>query len=75
MAIGKQKRKTTKTRKILKDVGKELKRNEPAIVGKTRAKKGKAAAEAQKDAILLSKARRRGARIPKKPTTKKKRRR
>jgi len=38
----------------------EVKRNEPAIVGKTRRKKGAAAARRQKEAIALSKARRRG---------------
>jgi hypothetical protein len=74
MATKKPKRKPTKTRKILKSVGAELKKNEPDIVGKTRAKKGQEAAEAQREAILLSKARRRGARIPKKPTKKTRRR-
>jgi len=42
----------------------EVKRNEPAIVGKTRRKKGAAAARRQKIAIALSKARRKGAKIP-----------
>jgi hypothetical protein len=74
MATKKPKRKPTKTRKILKDVGKELKKNEPAIVGETRRKKGKAAALAQERAILLSKAQKRGAKIPKKPTKKTRRR-
>ena len=36
----------------------EVHRNEPAVVAKTRAKKGKAAAERQRKAIALSKARR-----------------
>ena len=36
----------------------EVKRNEPKIVAKTRRKKGKAAARKQKVAIALSKARR-----------------
>ena len=53
----------TQTRRILEDVGHELKVNEPEIVGKTRAKKGAAAAESQRVAILLSKAKKRGARI------------
>jgi hypothetical protein len=44
--------------KLLKRAFHEVKRNEPAIVGKTRKKKGKAAAEKQKIAIALSKARR-----------------
>ncbi len=39
---------------------KEVKKNEPAIVGETRRKKGKKAAEKQKVAIALSKARRAG---------------
>ena len=53
----------TKTRRILEDVGHELKVNEPKIVGKTRAEKGAAAANEQRVAILLSKAKKRGARI------------
>jgi hypothetical protein len=68
----KSKRKPTKTRKILKSVGAELKKNEPAIVGETRRKKGKSAALAQERAILLSKAQKRGAKI--KPNTKTRRR-
>lgn len=36
----------------------EVNKDEPSIVGKTRAKKGEAAAEKQKVAIALSKARR-----------------
>ena len=43
----------------------EVMHNEPAVVGKTRRKKGKAAARKQKVAIALSKARRRGAKVPK----------
>lgn len=53
----------TKTRRILEDVGHELKVNEPKIVGETRRKDGAEAAEAQRVAILLSKAKKRGARI------------
>ena len=48
---------THKTR-ILSRIGKELKKNPPKILAKTRRKKGKTAALAQKRAILLSKARR-----------------
>lgn len=44
----------------------EVEHNEPAIVGKTRRKKGAKAAERQKKAIALDKARRAGAHIPKK---------
>jgi len=62
----KSRKKQTKTKKILKSVGRELKRNEPKVVAKTRRKKGNAAAKRQKTAILLSKARRRGARIKRK---------
>ena len=55
-----------KTRGILKNVGHELKHNPPKILAKTRRKKGKAAAERQRKAILLNKARKRGARIKRK---------
>lgn len=51
---------------ILKEVGHELKVNEPKIVGHTRRKFGAKKAEAQKKAILLSKARELGAKIKKK---------
>ncbi len=55
-----------KRKKILERIGHELKVNEPSIVGKTRRKKGAKAALAQERAILLSKARKAGVRIPKK---------
>jgi hypothetical protein len=58
--------KKTKSKKILSAVGKELKENEPAVLAKTRREKGKAAAEKQRKAILISKARKKGARIKKK---------
>lgn len=48
-------------RRILQRVGHELKRKPPRVLAKTRRKKGKARAEAQRKAILLSKARREGA--------------
>ncbi|KKM78336.1 hypothetical protein LCGC14_1360950 [marine sediment metagenome] len=54
-----------KTKRILKSVGKELKKNPPSILAKTRRKKGKAVASKQRVAILLSKARKRGAKIKK----------
>lgn len=54
----------TKTERILARHGREMKRDEPAILAKTRRKKGAAAAESQRKAILLSKARASGARIP-----------
>ncbi len=47
--------------RILSSVGRELKRNPPAILAKTRRKKGARAANRQRVAILLNKARERGA--------------
>ncbi len=58
-------REDARTAHILKDVGGELKDNPPSILEKTRRKKGVKRAEAQRVAILLSKARKRGAIIPK----------
>lgn len=58
--------KKSKTKRILSSVGKELKKNPPSILAKTRRKSGKKRAEKQRRAILLSKARKRGARIKKK---------
>jgi hypothetical protein len=57
--------KHTRTARILEGVGKELKDNPPSILEKTRRRRGVKAAERQRVAILLSKARRRGARVPK----------
>jgi len=54
----------TKTSRILKSVGRELKAGPPAILEKTFAKKGQAAMEEQRRAILLSKARAKGAKVP-----------
>lgn len=51
---------------ILKSVGRELKKNPPRILAITRRKKGVKQANRQRVAILLSKARRRGARIKRK---------
>ena len=53
----------TKSKKILSRVGKELKKNPPKILAKTTKKKGKAQAQKQRVAILLSKARKAGAKI------------
>lgn len=47
--------------RILQDVGSELKRNPPKVLTRTKRKKGKARAEKQRVAILLNKARKRGA--------------
>ena len=57
----------TRTARILKSVGKELKENPPSIVKKFSRKEGPEKAEEIRRAILLDKARRRGARIKKKP--------
>jgi hypothetical protein len=48
-------------RRILQEVGHELKTRPPRILAKTRRKKGAKAAERQRKAILLSKARSKGA--------------
>lgn len=57
--------KKSKASKILSSVGRELKKNPPKVLAKTRRKKGAKAAKKQRVAILLSKARKRGARIKK----------
>ncbi len=55
-------KKKTKTKRILGEIGKELKKNPPKVLSKfSGAKK-----ESIRTAILLSKARRRGVRIKKK---------
>ena len=48
---------------IIQGIGHELKRNPPKILAKTRRKKGARAARRQRTAILLSKARARGANV------------
>ncbi len=52
--------------RILTGVGRELRDNPPAVLEQTRRKKGAAAADRQRVAILLNKAREAGASIPKK---------
>lgn len=52
-----------KSANILESVGKELKENPPGILAKTRRKSGPAMAEKQRVAILLSKARKAGAKV------------
>lgn len=59
-------KKMSKTQRLIKAAGHEIKEKEPAIVGHTREKFGAKRAEAQKTAIMLDKARRAGADIPKK---------
>ena len=54
----------TRTARILSGIGGELKANPPAILSKTRRKKGEARAEKQRVAILLNKAKAAGADIP-----------
>ena len=53
-----------RTENILEKVGTELKNNPPAVLNKTARKKGVHQAEKQRKAILLSKARAAGAKIP-----------
>lgn len=53
-----------KSRRITEKAFHEVKKDEPSVVAKTRRKKGAAAAEKQKIAIALSKARKAGAKIP-----------
>lgn len=53
----------TKDRSILQDIGNELKSAPPSILAKTAAKFGPKRARKQQIAILLSKARRKGANI------------
>lgn len=57
----------TKTRSVLESVGTELKENPPEILKQTAKKFGAARAKKQRTAILLSKARRQGAKIPQNP--------
>lgn len=59
------KKRMTKTRRKVASAMREVHRNTPKIVERTRRKYGKARAEKQRKAIGLAKARRRGARIPK----------
>ena len=61
-------KKETETQKKVKAAFKEVKKDEPSIVTKTRKKEGEEAANKQKIAIALSKARKTGAKIPEKPT-------
>ena len=53
----------TKTEETLESVGKELKNNPPKILAKTEAKFGPERAKKQRIAILLSKSRKRGAKV------------
>jgi hypothetical protein len=64
-------KKTSKSRQITHRMGVEMRDNPPRIIEKTRREKGDKAAEKQRRAILLSKARRAGAKIPKKKSKRK----
>lgn len=54
----------SRSARILHAVGTEMKHDPPAILAKTRREKGKKAANRQRVAILLNKARAAGAHIP-----------
>ncbi len=54
----------TQSKDILDSVGKEMKANPPAQLAKTRAKFGPLRAKKQRIAILLSKGRKAGAKVP-----------
>ncbi len=54
---------SAKDRSILEDVGGELKNNPPRVLAKTARKSGAKRANKQRIAILLSKARKRGAKV------------
>lgn len=53
----------TRKARILTGIGRELRDNPPAVLERTRRKKGAKAAERQRRAILLNKARERGAKV------------
>ena len=74
MAARKSRRKKTKTEKKVAAAFGELKRNEPAAVGRARRKFGAKRALKVGRAIGLSKARKAGAHIPKPPKSRGKRR-
>lgn len=57
-------KKKTKTQKLLQSAFHEVKHNQPKVVMHTAAAKGPAVAAKQRIAIALSKARDKGARIP-----------
>lgn len=64
MAARKRRDRGPKTQRRVDAAFREVSRNEPEAVKETRRTKGDAAAESQRRAIALRKARRRGARIP-----------
>ncbi|MEK9171883.1 MAG: hypothetical protein AAB782_01455 [Patescibacteria group bacterium] len=60
----------THTQEVIEGAGHEMKVNPPKILAHTRARFGVKRAEAQRVAILLNKARRRGAKIKRKGRSK-----
>jgi hypothetical protein len=68
-ASRRRRRPETKSRRLVRAASSEVEANEPEIVGHTRRKFGPKRAERQKTAIKLDKARRRGAKIPKRRRT------
>lgn len=64
MAAKKKRGRGPKTKQRVESAFREVHEDEPESVKRTRRKKGSAAAEKQRKAIALAKARRRGARIP-----------
>ena len=71
MKHGKHKKLKKHIGTIIEKAGHEMKINPPKILAKTRARFGKKRAEAQRRAILLSKARKRGAKIKRRKKSKK----
>lgn len=65
-SLGYGKKKVSKTKKLIKAAGRELKSNPPKVLKSTMRKKGPEAANKQRVAIMLSKARSAGADIPEK---------
>jgi len=66
----KRKKKKSKSAIIIEGAGHEMKVNPPKILAHTRAKFGTKRAEEQRIAILLSKARKRGAKIKRRKKSK-----
>ena len=66
----KHKKKQSYSTSVLESVGNELKENPPKILARTRARFGVKRAEKQRVAILLSKARKRGAKVKRKKRSK-----
>ncbi|MDZ4210039.1 MAG: hypothetical protein U1C56_02565 [Candidatus Curtissbacteria bacterium] len=61
-----KKKKMTHSAQVMEGIGHEMKVNPPKILAKTKKRSGVKRAEAQRRAILLSKARRRGVKVKRK---------